>query len=696
MQLPVSLGRIPGSMSDLSVYEQVYNSSIFSVYLPIANEADFKNAYSDRKYGIDFYHTLLMTNHMESDPDEFAEGIRGRTLWHNEYRSQKMYMSQSKFGDRTFAAAFDPQTAPAPFHNNTCDGCHVRNGSGIPINPALTLPVDGSGSPIQQFMTAAAYNPCGTPGDEIKDYTFTGKIRPMKLVFFDLKRSTSGSDDSVYSKPLAASQVAQAPSASAVKTAESYYKKTIMNFYGDSFHVTRPGYSYSCSYGPAKSNRMVVNTPRVNSELANNCGMTCATYQPLQVNLGTFLTDQSCKLFQPKPTPPNWPATCNDINSTAIHMATDEQTAPSVGFMLLNGKRLGNLGAIEAIPTKAIQGFQKSQSDALGSTIAGEVQYQAGSRDGVGGPYSLVKECQTKSPNNCYIGRFGWLGDRVSLEDQVANAAFVEMNMTTKTGYGKVNANVAFPIRYDRPNCGPADQTCKDSGGNGDLLEKDINRMAAYARWLGDPTRSEFMASLPDVIAGENIFVQIKCNTCHVRDLIEITDPNTMLTKYFRDRLAKRVDNSNKVYPFLSYLGTDLLMHDMGYLSQVGNASGSIRDPNGVVLSRFKDYVQKIRTPPLKGLRFNRFVTDSQKNTKKLCNLDPKTDTCDPACDFLLHDGRACDAIEAAFLHDGPAIKKLGVINGISGCVKNSGNECGLNDLTPTQLQQLRAFLYSL
>ena len=99
-------------------------------------------------------------------------------------------------------------------------------------------------------------------------------------------------------------------------------------------------------------------------------------------------------------------------------------------------------------------------------------------------------------------------------------------------------------------------------------------------------------------------------------------------------------------------------MHDMGYLSQVGNASQSIRDPNtGVVLTAYHDFVQKIRTPPLKGLRFNRFVTESQKNTKNLCNLAP-TDTCDPACDFLLHDGRGCDAIEAAFLHDGPAIKR--------------------------------------
>jgi len=121
-------------------------------------------------------------------------------------------------------------------------------------------------------------------------------------------------------------------------------------------------------------------------------------------------------------------------------------------------------------------------------------------------------------------------------------------------------------------------------------------------------------------------------------------------------------------------------MHDMGYLSQVGNASQPIRDGNGVVIAGFENYVQKIRTPPLKGLRFNRFVTDSHKNIK---NPNDPANQRDPACDFLLHDGRACDTIEAAFLHDGPAIKKLGVIE-------------ALNGLTPKEILELRAFLYSL
>jgi CxxC motif-containing protein (DUF1111 family) len=67
-------------------------------------------------------------------------------------------------------------------------------------------------------------------------------------------------------------------------------------------------------------------------------------------------------------------------------------------------------------------------------------------------------------------------------------------------------------------------------------------------------------------------------------------------------------------------------------------------------------------------------VTDSHRNTKT---------PGDPACDFLLHDGRACDAIEAAFLHDGPAISALHVIE-------------GLNALAPKEILELRAFLYSL
>ena len=101
---------------------------------------------------------------------------------------------------------------------------------------------------------------------------------------------------------------------------------------------------------------------------------------------------------------------------------------------------------------------------------------------------------------------------------------------------------------------------------------------------------------------------------------------------------------------------------------------------NGVVLPKYKNYVQKIRTPALKGLGFNRFVTDSYRNTKTW--VDDNTSKMDAACDFLLHDGRACNAIEAAFLHDGPAVDKLGIIP-------------NLNALSPDEMGYLRAVLDS-
>ena len=456
MQMPVPYYKDPSKTNSISVYEQVNNASIFSLYLPIANEADVKYAF--RNYSdTEFYHTLLMSNHMESNPREFAEGVRGRTLWHNEYRTQIMYerfaAGSPLFPAVTFAGAFNPQTAPAPFHNSTCDGCHVRNGSGIPINTGYSLD-----KVLQTWgMSGAPYQPYQGKGD----YTFTGQITPMKLVFFDLQRVTTPGDDSVYSEPLAfsARQIAQAQNAGQV--AKTQYNNKIMNFYGDSFHVIRTGYKYDWYYGPVDSNRMVVSTARTNSELGK-------TYQPQQVNVENFDVPTSCQIAAAPPNSKAWPADCKEIDGKAIAQAI---TGGQVGFMLLNGKRLGNLGAIEAIPNQAIMNFQSNQVTSLGAKIAGEILWNAGTRGGVDGDRRTV--CKTKSITDCYIGRFGWLGDRVSLEDQVANAAFVEMNMTTNAGYNKLYPNpsdtVMFPIRYNYPNCGQANLQCTISKGNGDL-----------------------------------------------------------------------------------------------------------------------------------------------------------------------------------------------------------------------------------
>ena len=781
MQLPVSFYKDPKRCPELcpstgpnagglSVYEQVHNASLFSLYLPIANEADLMNANMGRNYGRQFYHTLLMSNHMEMAPQDFADGIRGKVLWHDEYRTEQMQLAFTHNNDhyptKNFPAAFLPANAKAPYHNYTCDGCHVRNGSGIPINTATAS--NPENDPAFQYMLDAAlgkymisstdkqpYNPykstqvCNNPNYPTepnptmycRDYTFTGVIKPMKLVFFDLNRRQNPIDPEVYTKPLGPGL---------------YYANAIMNFYGESFHVTNPtDYNYSWYFDSDKvmmANRLVVKIDRKNPEGSTYLPMQVSLFDPAQLPnkfVGTFTGSFPCKLADaPKVTnPPPWPASCSDINNKAITAAISD-AKPQVGFMLLNGKRLGNLGAIEAIPNTSIIGFQQNEVEnalgggpgcltstmpspacALAKTIAGQILWSSGTRGGV---YCTGRSCGAYQPRvgvvasdqkltcnpaspvalDCYIGRFGWLGDRVSLEDQVANAAFIEMNMTTSGGYNALYSppfvgTPRFPIRYNFPNCGNADASCVGPGGNGDLSETDINRMADYARWLGSPTRSEFEVSLPEVIQGEKVFRELQCNACHVIDKIQIGDPSqTMLDPVFRKRLATHVNAAHQ--PFLSYLGTDLLMHDMGYLSQVAFYNPTalelgIRNVNAgyVVVTGcssdlspcrcpsnlpecqnydktkdFRDYVQKIRTPALKGLRFNRFVTEANLNTK------PGTPP-NPACDFLLHDGRACDAIEAAFLHDGPEILKLNMIGKLS--ARN-----------PYDIQALRAFLYSL
>ena len=115
--------------------------------------------------------------------------------------------------------------------------------------------------------------------------------------------------------------------------------------------------------------------------------------------------------------------------------------------------------------------------------------------------------------------------------------------------------------------------------------------------------------ALREVIEGEKVFRKLGCDTCHVIGKIDIVPDETMLNKDFRARLATRIKNATgtdpKAAPFLSYIGTDLLMHDMGYLSQVADAPAKLGEPgkkieirkDGVVLPDYKNYVQKIRTP---------------------------------------------------------------------------------------------------
>jgi len=691
----------------LSIYDKTYGSSLYTQYLPMVNPADL--TLKTKSYGNDFWHAFFMSNHMNQTPDHFIRGIRGRTLMHNEYRSAVMYKSvekegkdlgtpfEGKLGHVDFPAGFQVASHKSPFHGNTCDSCHVRNGSGIPLMP--------NGRLHESYKERGMNEDFDIPL-AARDYTYTNTELPsMKMVLFDLKDSAAPleqCDANDHTQPRTGTH-----------SLDQFYTNKIMNFYGNSLHVNQQNNlpTYAMEYVPITDGdgsgfEVVDRTTRRPRE-------SDTLYRPRRLSISNIVTRddtyQRCEGIEPLDPDANvdgdaWPGSCADVTGDKILQAIAEG---EIGFLHLNGRRLGNTPLIEMIPDKIITDTHGAQRDDETFKYPGCYGLAAGTRSGKDGAIHY-RSCDTglapsenASSEDCYISRWGWIGDRASLEDQIANAAIVEMNITSEQSYDAVHPDASAQsqlVRYNQTLCGPADAKCKDkdrSAPNSDITEQEIRDIATYQRWIGIPPRSEYQVASSMVQEGERVFKEdLKCNSCHVIRKIPFVADDNMLPDEEREQLSglQPPSNGQPDYPFVSYLGTDLLLHDMGYLSQVAAAPAGQQLRNsetGEVKDEYRSYVQKIRTPALKGLRFNRFVTDSNHNTDNpLQDADPqiakiRADEVTPGCDFLLHDGRACDAIEAAFLHDGPAVKQMGMIE-------------ELKNLLPAKLKALRAFLYSL
>lgn len=719
-------------VSKLSLYDQIYGASIYTQYLPMVYPDGDKKLL--QYYDNNLWHSYFMSNHMNQSPEHFIRGLSGRILWHNEFRSNLMYIShisgdsngtafEASLVHRDFPAGFQPADHKVPYHGNTCDSCHVRNGSGIPLGPngKLTNIHTERGIP-EDFRLKP---------DQTLDYTYTNGMHKqndkpivpsMKMVLFDLKaptpRRAAVCDTNDHTTP-----------ASMDHPSGGFYKNKIMNFYGNSFHVNLEGQapkrlpSYDLRYveiGSAKDQNagtgapyeIVVIDPETKAPILRErqTEKGLITYTPKRAVVSNVNTGNRCEPGDIDPFAPldsDWPLDCDDVNGPAVEAAINDR---QVGYMHLLGKRLGNTPLIEMIPDQTIQAAQEAQVQSLTGN-PGCYDLSAGTRAGPTLADLNYRSCKNErlgtGRDNCYIGRWGWIGDRASLEDQVANAAHVEQNISTKTSYNAIHpgaASVSELVRYNSPMCGPANLACElQTEANSDLTEEEVRNMATYQRWIGIPQRSEFQVEMAKVQDGEEIFNNLGCNHCHIIDKIPFVKNDNMLPDEEREKLGKLLiqENGDTDYPFVSYLGTDLLLHDMGYLSQVAKGPlktdsnprrrGSnndddspyvkMRDEDGKIRPGFKAYFQLIRTPPLKGMRFNRFVTDSHHNKTNSTGLNGYEARA--GCDFLLHDGRACDAIEAAFLHDGPAVKELGMIE-------------ELRKKTVEDLDKLRAFLYSL
>ena len=224
------------------------------------------------------------------------------------------------------------------------------------------------------------------------------------------------------------------------------------------------------------------------------------------------------------------------------------------------------LGLLEAVPESEIVALA-DPNDANGDGIKGRANY-------VWDP----------ATNSMQLGRFGWKGNTASILTQVAAAFNQDMGVTSSV----------FPVEnsFGQPQYdGLADDP--------ELPDSLLMAVKFYAQTLGVPARRNVTDAT--VKRGEQLFIQVKCVSCHTQTLT--TGFNAL------PGLSNQV-----IHPY-----TDMLLHDMGT---------DLQDHRQDYLAGSKDW----RTPALWGI-----------------GLYPKVN----GPGVYLHDGRARTLIEAIMWHGG-------------------------------------------
>jgi CxxC motif-containing protein (DUF1111 family) len=164
-------------------------------------------------------------------------------------------------------------------------------------------------------------------------------------------------------------------------------------------------------------------------------------------------------------------------------------------------RKLVGLGLLEAIPEETL--LQRADRlDCDGNGISGRPLYVVDPQNGA-----------------LRIGRFGWKAEKISVLHQVAEAAFLDIGVTSSI----------FP----------------DADPTPELDNPELLKIATYMSLVGVyPQRDH---DDPEVMAGEQLFKTVGCNNCHVTDAV--TGPN--------HPFAELRNQDFKPY-------TDLLLHDMG------------------------------------------------------------------------------------------------------------------------------------
>lgn len=197
-------------------------------------------------------------------------------------------------------------------------------------------------------------------------------------------------------------------------------------------------------------------------------------------------------------------------------------------YSLRSAQPVIGMGLLEAIPDETILARARVAPDA----------------DGVKGTANYVYDPET---GEVRLGRFGWKASKASLRHQVAIAALQDMSVTS-------------PI-YPNRDClfGPA--SCDKNKVERGISEEVLTLLTRYVAMLGVPAQRSVVSGFPKgvaplpyldvdparIAAGSKVFDDVKCSSCHVREMRTGT----------RTELAEARNQTIRPY-------TDLLLHDMG------------------------------------------------------------------------------------------------------------------------------------
>jgi CxxC motif-containing protein (DUF1111 family) len=231
-----------------------------------------------------------------------------------------------------------------------------------------------------------------------------------------------------------------------------------------------------------------------------------------------------------------------------------------------------NIHALRAVLNTLGDGFVEAIDD---NTLIAIAEEQPNLSDGrIHG--EVVQAPIFEAPGQTRVGRFGWKDQHSSLLSFIGDAYLNEMGITNR-------------LRPHDPTA--VCKTTKDPEDQPDSLGlADIDHFAQFVRGTMVPPRDLVLASTSTAKAGEQLFRQIGCSTCHV-EAITTAHPGTIVnggTFTVPEALGDKV-----IHPF-----SDFLLHDVG-------------TGDGIVQVGPQDTANKLRTAPLWGLRTKtRFMHD--------------------------------------------------------------------------------------